>query len=184
VDPNAQKKARETPVWGKCFPVAHSLSLTVLTQIGAADLLYQAPAPGASTGHTYGWGRGCDIGCGDCPGMVPPGIVPPGIVLTGILWEAPHAKSVTVLASNAPKATACQNDALLQRIISDLLWGAGEDLGESNWRVLFLCPAPVRKSSTICNAWYLSPPPKPLLQPTGGLNLCRRPVGVFVPAWG
>ena len=43
MDPNAQKKAPETPLWGKCFPVAHSLSLTVLAQIGATDLLYQAP---------------------------------------------------------------------------------------------------------------------------------------------
>jgi len=61
------------------------LSLTVLAQIGATDLLYQAPDEALQPDITYGCGRGCDIGCGDCPGMVPPGIVPPGIVLTGIL---------------------------------------------------------------------------------------------------
>ena len=56
-----------------------------MAQIGATDLLYQALDEALQPDITYGCGRGCDIGCGDCPGMVPPGIVPPGIVLTGIL---------------------------------------------------------------------------------------------------
>jgi hypothetical protein len=38
-------------------------------------------------------------------------MVPPGMVLPGMLWEAPHAKSVNVLASSNPKAIFRQNDA-------------------------------------------------------------------------